>query len=451
LLIFVGAAPLLYAAHSRGERHVVGGGAVLPEGNLLLELSAFVVLLLVSLSRAPIVDWRPMAVPWIAVISLVALALFQLIPFSDAVLAHLSPMSLAAYRDTATILRLFGRNPSLAPRISIVPSETVGVLLLIAAYTALFFSAASLTRTRLRRRVVGVTILGSVAVHILAAALRQPRGDRLRGAFGNPDHFAAYLEIALALALGAFWARVLTFQSKPSKPGRSRREERFVVIAGQGVLWSLIAIGIGLTRSRGGILSAFGATAILLAMAIANRSSRLQWKTAASGAAALLAAAVFAALLVGSGPFARFQQLDPRDLSTNDRVVIWKASLEAWRAFPIFGSGLGTFREAFRRFQPRDLSILTEHAHADSLQLLVTGGAIGGAIGVIVFGAWFVLLARAWIRQKHRVESTWVLAGFGALLSLTLHGLVDFNLSIPAISATLTCVLGVAWTAGQVR
>jgi hypothetical protein len=41
------------------------------------------------------------------------------------------------------------------------------------------------------------------------------------------------------------------------------------------------------------------------------------------------------------------------------------------------------------------------------------------------------------------------LAGVGALLSLTLHGLVEFNLSVPIIPATLACALGVAWSAAM--
>jgi hypothetical protein len=49
------------------------------------------------------------------------------------------------------------------------------------------------------------------------------------------------------------------------------------------------------------------------------------------------------------------------------------------------------------------------------------------------------------------LASAVALAGFGALLSLTLHGLVDFNLSIPVIPAILACILGTAWAAGRHR
>ena len=92
---------------------------------------------------------------------------------------------------------------------------------------------------------------------------------------------------------------------------------------------------------------------------------------------------------------------------------------------------------------------MIEHAHNDFLQILVTGGVVGAALGVALFGSLFVVFYRAWSRQIHREESALALAGLGALLSLTLHGLVEFNLSIPVIPATLSSVLGLAWAAGS--
>jgi hypothetical protein len=80
-------------------------------------------------------------------------------------------------------------------------------------------------------------------------------------------------------------------------------------------------------------------------------------------------------------------------------------------------------------------------------QLLVTGGWIGAALGVVVFLSAAVLLIRAWRAQRHREESGFILGGFGALMMLTLHGIVDFNMSIPTIPATLAVVLGASWAA----
>jgi len=57
------------------------------------------------------------------------------------------------------------------------------------------------------------------------------------------------------------------------------------------------------------------------------------------------------------------------------------------------------------------------------------------------------LLARGWRRQKHRKERAFVMAGFGAILALTIHGAVEFNMSVPTIPATLAVMAGAAWSA----
>ena len=216
------------------------------------------------------------------------------------------------------------------------------------------------------------------------------------------------------------------------------------------LLWSVLAIGLVLSRSRGAILAAGFAAVALLVLGLLHRRARRRG-LAATAAVALVLGILFVAATTGATPFRRFLEADPRDLGANTRVLLWKTSLLAWEQFPLLGSGLGTFREAFRRVQPREMGGLVEHAHSDSLQMLVTGGAVGAALAVLLFASLFVLLLRAWGSQRHREESAIVLAGFGALLSLTLHGLLEFNLSIPVIPATLSCVLGCSWVAGQRR
>src|SRR5205823_3411336 len=143
-------------------------------------------------------------------------------------------------------------------------------------------------------------------------------------------------------------------------------------------------------------------------------------------AAAILIGVLFVAFTTGETAILRFLASDPREIRTDTRMLIWRTSTEAWHLFPTFGSGLGTFREAFRRVQPPDVTGLVEQAHNDFLQLLVTGGWVGAAFGVIAAGSIFIPLFIAWLRQRHREEAAIILAGMGALLSLTLHGIVDF-------------------------
>ena len=274
--------------------------------------------------------------------------------------------------------------------------------------------------------------------------------DRIHGAFVNPNHFAGYLEIALAFAFGTIWAEILMGRERVEgiRDHGERLEKLAVPLLLRILLWGVIATGIMLTRSRGGILAAAVVTLVLLVTATLQRSRGARRKRAAIGAAvAVTLGLTFVVVTTGSAPLLRFLSADPRDVGTDDRVAIWRTSIQAWHLFPDVGSGLGAFREAFRRRQPAELHGLVEQAHNDFLQLLVTGGWVGAALGAIVFLSMLTLLARGWRRQKHREESAFILAGFGAILALTLHGAVDFNMSVPAIPATLAVVVGTAWGA----
>ena len=451
LLAFVATAPLLYGLDPP-QRNAIGGGVMMPSGTLLLEIFAFTIggATFLSRSRSRLVK---LPVPALgAAIALVALGLGQLVPLPEGFLERVAPTNLLIYRETDEILRLLGRSGHLLARVSIAPTETVGALLLIGGYVALFLSAVALLRNRMKRRAFSAVLLVAACGQILLAVIREPVEDRVHGTFVNPDQLAGYLEIALAFAFGSLWSEVLmgSDRARTISERPERFEKRFVPLGLRVLVWALIAVGIGLTQSRGGILSAALMTLVLLGMAILHRprEARLHRQARNAVAAAVLLGILFVATTAGGRPFLRFLQLNPRHLAGNARVDLWRTSIRAWQEFPFVGSGLGTFREAFRRVQPRDFPGLVEHAHADSLQVLVTGGAVGAALGWILFASLFFSLIRLWRRQRHREESAVVLAGFGALLSLTLHGCVDFNLSIPAIAATLACAIGAAWAAG---
>jgi O-antigen ligase len=99
--------------------------------------------------------------------------------------------------------------------------------------------------------------------------------------------------------------------------------------------------------------------------------------------------------------------------------------------------------------QPHDLNYLVEFAHSDSLQLLVTGGIIGLLFAAMAFALFARRLGQHWWQERAREESALALAGLGALAASVLHGLVEFNMSIPAIPATLAILLGLSWAATQ--
>jgi O-antigen ligase len=428
----------------------IAWGGILPGGSLIIQMLAFSAASVAFLSRAPVRPSLP-ALPLAAVAGILLLGLVQLAPLPERLLGAVSPVSLQISRETKRILDLFGvAAPS--PAISIAPSETISTVLLLLAYIAAFLAASRVLSTRSRRRVFLAGIFTAALVQILIATLSGAATARKGGSFVNPDHLAGYLEISLALAFGVAWA---TFSVGRDRVGHladrgERLERRLVPLSLSVLLWGTIAAGIALTQSRGGVGAALVTTLFLIALFSMRRRLGSRRAAASRATLILMAGLLFVAFAVREMPVVRFLATDPRDLPTEGRLQIWAGSIQAYRQFPVVGSGLGTFREAFRRVQPRDfMEGLVEQAHSDFLQLLVTGGAVGMALGVLALVSGLFALLRAAQRQRHREETALLIGGLGALASLTLHGLVDFNFSLPAIPVTLAAVLGGAWAAGE--
>ncbi|MGZ7030333.1 MAG: O-antigen ligase family protein [Thermoanaerobaculia bacterium] len=424
-------------------------GAVTPAGALILHLSSFAIgaLTFLSMPRKPRIGAT--VVPLTALFLLAILGAFQLMPLSMSTLRSIAPLSAKVYSDANETLALFGRKPA-TPKISIAPWDTKITILLTLAYAVVFASAVILCNTRKRRRIATAFFLASAAIHVLYSAATTNAGNRLHGTYINANHFAGYLEIALAFAFGLVWRELLFSRERGAAVSDigERFEKRALPLAGPILLWAVLAAGIGLTRSRGGILSAALGTIVLLTIAPFHQARSGRRRRMAIGLmVAVFAGILFVGFAVGQAPLLRFLTSDPREVSSDERVAMWRASLAAWHLSPTFGAGLGAFREAFRRTHPASVEGLVEQAHNDFLQMLVTGGWVGATLVTIAFASFFVLLVRAWRRQEHREESAFALAGIGALLMLTLHGLVDFNMSIPANPATLAAMLGIAWSA----
>jgi O-antigen ligase len=131
-------------------------------------------------------------------------------------------------------------------------------------------------------------------------------------------------------------------------------------------------------------------------------------------------------------------------VSVGARLREYQAALGLWRLFPVSGTGLGTFRDAFPLVQPPDLRGTWWHPHSDLLEVLVTGGLLGAAL--LVLGGWSAARRLAAVhRQGGRSEDrAAALAALGALVSLGLHESWDFGLTMPGNAVTFAALLGAA-------
>ncbi len=443
LLAYVVAAPFPWGSVQPG---LTGTGKIV--------LGAFLVTLVTFL--AP--DARPhlhgIRLPLAAVAGLGLLGLLQLLPLPAGLVALVSPASAEAWAGAGRVFASFGE-PAPAARVSLAPWETAGTALLALAFVGLFLSASVLLARRAPRRLFGLVVLASGVFQVARALATEDRLLRLHGSFVNPNNLAGYLEISLACAFGFLWYRARSaVRDFAAISGIDERADWLVRLVPRFflsfLLWAFLAAGVVVTQSRGGLLAAAGTTVLLGALAWEARTVAPQGGrhvVASVLGVLVVAGTAFAIAGAGTVAFLRFVLPDSADLAADYRVLVWRDSLEAFGLFPALGSGLGTFREAIRRVQSPEVRGLVEQAHNEYLQILVTGGVAGAALALTAIVAGARALLRGFFHQRHREEAAWGLAGIGALAMLLLHGMAEFNFSIPAIPATLAACLGCAWAA----
>ena len=385
----------------------------------------------------------------VAALVLILIVALQLLPLPSSMLFALSPESHSIWSAAGRVAPASGPHP-----ISINPAATRYELFRLIALFATF-QAAALTIYTPRRRLAFAGALCAAAVFESLYAIREVATqhyaiwgwtnqlifNRISGTFVNPNHFAHYAGIVLpfAIYLGAIaWRNAAN--GRPLPTGRhiaaliERQFGLFAISAGA----SLACIAaILLSQSRGALLSTVAGVALVGGIT-ARRSAK---KLAITIVALVLIVAGLAAYLGTQRTIARFESTEAEATSLGGRRTGIEAALRVWRAFPLFGSGAGTFADVVSIGQDQDVEKLYRHAHDDYAEAATTTG---------IFGALVVLACAAGVVQVFRRDTpSWRGRAFtiAALASITIagiHALFDFNFYIPANAATLAAIAGAA-------
>jgi O-antigen ligase len=107
-------------------------------------------------------------------------------------------------------------------------------------------------------------------------------------------------------------------------------------------------------------------------------------------------------------------------------------------AFPLCGSGYGTFVAAYPSFRSAGVRALYTHAHNDLLQAWIEGGVLGGVCLTLLF----VPVLRSTLRALGGAKGTLGVGFAAGLTAVLLHSLVDFDFHIPANAATAAVLAG---------
>lgn len=209
------------------------------------------------------------------------------------------------------------------------------------------------------------------------------------GPFVNRDHLATWLVLAISLVAG-----YLTMHVSAHAIGRTRQGPHATLLALSGAP-ALVALGsvaamlvtLAATLSRSGFIALVAAVVVgtLLARPGGRRGI---WV----GVSAAVAMVVIAAWMNLEGLTERLvTTLSTQVTEPAGRLTIWRETIRLMRAFPVFGTGGGTFADAMFVYQQTARQVLFNQAHNEYLQVAVEGGAV--MLALVVTG--LALLARA--------------------------------------------------------
>ncbi len=426
-------------------------GAVLPRERAAVQVGAFMALAAVvagckTLRLLPageaVTELGPVVRPALAIAAVGVFGWLQSLPWPAGVTSFLAPRIAEIWSSNAARTGSEAASLSLAPEVS----RATGVHWL--AVAACLAVACVVGRERRLRRLLS---LGMLAVAVFEIVYGSDNwfaqrttiwgltvgGDptRLRGTFVNPDHLAFFLTTACAGGFAWLWWSV----RQVLRRGAVARRLFFAMLP--ILLFLLLFVGLAFTGSRAGLAAAMVA---LLAQSLLLAFHYRRWQVGmlAGGTLALGVAGV--ALFGLQRGLGRFMATSAYEVTWSSRRTVYEASWELWQRFPITGTGLGTFRQAFPLVQPADLDLAWLHAHSDVLELLVTTGIVGPLL--IGFGL-VALYRRLWtvFQKGRRSEDRAIgLGALGAVTGALIHSTVDFGLTLPANAFVLAIFVGLA-------
>lgn len=274
------------------------------------------------------------------------------------------------------------------------------------------------------RRLLAWLVIGTLAallwgyIGLLVTGERRTLGLK---SVGHVNHSAIYLAIAFGAALA--WLRAAWCRA-----GAPTRAAGLAVCSLFGLSQFVMASG-----------AALGMTIAVALVLLGSHAVR-----ARKPFAKVLVAAV---LLVGLGLAALPEVVEKNIVRLQEnrllaaRDGIWRAGLEAWRKFPLFGAGMGNYgridhdsleRWSSERGESVDRSrlYLSSHGHSLYVNTLVERGIFGIAVVFAVLAAWGWAVARGMPRTADSplrwaywggALAAWMIAVLIGLVNTTLH------------------------------
>ncbi|MFH1605260.1 MAG: O-antigen ligase family protein [Pseudomonadota bacterium] len=363
----------------------------------------------------------------------------QLLPLPLGLLQFLSPEAARWHAAAAWPL------PASVAPLTLDRSGTLDGALKSAAYVAFFALSLAFLDRRERIAAAAYTLVVSgfaQAMYGGLASLSVP-GESARGSFANRDHYAAYLVMCLSVGLGLLISE-LTGEVAQSWKQFFRNVIAWILSPKMRLRLALVVMVVALVLTH----SRMGNSSFFLSLLFTGGIALLLAKRASKSIVVLLVSLIIIDIFIVGAYFGVQRVLDrieQTNMETEDRDEIASDALRMWKDYPVFGSGLGSFRTVFLRYPQQDLGALYTHTHNDYLEFASETGVVGIALlGTLVFMS-FLAALRAQIVRRDPLMRALSFGALMAVIALGLHSTVDFNLQIPANALTFMLLLAFAW------
>jgi O-antigen ligase len=285
---------------------------------------------------------------------------------------------------------------------------------------------------------LGAVILGALPVVIPPIlGFLQTRSPQLPLFFYNSNLYANFCAMAIPLALTV---GLLAYRATSERSAKTA-----ALVIGVG-LAALIAVGLVVSASKGGFLSAFVGLFVFALFIVRARGKQVAAIIRRNRVAFIIGVVLF--LLVGGGIAGK--TVVPRLMaargsenhSTMFRVYTWRGTINMIKARPVQGFGPGSFPSAYPLYAEAGY---TRSAHQSWLQI---GAESGVPALLLILAVCGLALGSAW--RAARTPRWPVAAGASAcVVAFMAHGLTDAGWGISSILLLLMVALALLDVAGS--
>ena len=234
------------------------------------------------------------------------------------------------------------------------------------ALATLMFSAVVNTPNRIRGAYWSFTICATLSTIVAIAMYYLRMTPTASGLVSNRNILATYINIAIACAY-------LLYKNARPVPGR----------VSLMMMLPVLFLGIGLTFSRGGLISL-----VVILLIVWYRVAKQKGFLLLLGSASMLAVLTAA---LPSDFWDRAETIVPAIEHNTDtfgaRVRLWKVAARMIEKSPIVGVGPGNFAKAFPHYaRGNDYQLLKLSTHNAYVGVTAENGVIGGILFVLIIG-----------------------------------------------------------------